>query len=155
MAGSRSWQSASLPGRLATSSAPLAAGQFAGLARRLAGLGRLDHLGGDGAGVLRVLLQPGAEHVVDEALHHRADLGRDELVLGLRGELRVRHLHGEEAGEALAAVVARKVDFLAFQEAGAVGVAGHLPGQRTAEAGEVRAAVALGMLLVKASTFSW
>ena len=49
LAGSRSWQSASLPGSEAMSSAPLRR-QLARLARRLAGGGGLDHLADDDLG---------------------------------------------------------------------------------------------------------
>src|SRR5690606_4050828 len=61
----------------------LAPGQLARLARRLARRRGLDHLGDDLAGVGRVLLEPAAELLVDEALDRRAHFGRDQLVLGL------------------------------------------------------------------------
>ena len=41
---------------------------------------------------------------LDDALH----LGRNQLVLGLRRELRVRHLAGQHAGQALARVLAER-----------------------------------------------
>ena len=53
------------------------------------------------------------------------------------------HLTDEHAGQALAAIVAGKVDLLLLEQARAFGVAGHLPRQRAAEADEMRAAVAL------------
>ena len=74
----------------------------------------------------------------------RAHLGRDELVLRLRGEFRVRHLDREHAGQALAAIIAGEIDLLALGEAGALGIARHLPRQRRAQAGEVGAAITLG-----------
>ncbi len=80
--------------------------QLARLPRRLARRGGLDHLADDRLGFRRVLLEPGAELVVDDALDHRADLGGDQLVLGLRREFRVGHLDREHRGHALAAVVA-------------------------------------------------
>ena len=52
----------------------LAAGQLARLARRLARLRRLHHLADDGAGLVRMLLEPMAEHLVDEALDRRPHL---------------------------------------------------------------------------------
>ena len=82
----------------------LAIGEFAGqrgdaerafarhlarLARGLARRGGLDHLADDDLGLGRMLLEPGLEHVVDDALDRRPHLGRDQLVLGLRGEFRV------------------------------------------------------------------
>jgi hypothetical protein len=54
---------------------------------------------------------------VDEALDHRAHFGGDQLVLGLGGEFRVRHLHRQDAGQALAAVVAGKRDLFLLQQA--------------------------------------
>ena len=75
----------------------LAARQFARLARGFARGGGLDHLADDDLGFGGVLLEPGLQRVVDHALDHRADFGGDELVLGLRGEFRVRHLHESTA----------------------------------------------------------
>ena len=74
----------------------LAAGQLARLARRLARRGGLDDLADDDLRFRRMLLEPGAEGVVDEALDHRPNLGGDQLVLGLRGEFRVGHLDRED-----------------------------------------------------------
>ena len=75
----------------------LAAGELARLAGRLARGGGFHHLADDGLGLGRVLLEPGRERLVEHALDHGAHLGRDELVLGLRGEFRVGHLDGEHA----------------------------------------------------------
>ena len=50
----------------------LAPRQLARLPRRLAGGRRLDHLADDRLRLRRVLLEPGAELVVDDALDHRA-----------------------------------------------------------------------------------
>ena len=52
----------------------LAAGELAGLARRLARLRRLHHLADDHPRLLRMLLEPLREQVVDQPLDHRADL---------------------------------------------------------------------------------
>jgi hypothetical protein len=51
LAGSRSWQSASLPGSEVDVERALAPGQFARLARGLAGGGGLDDLADDGLGL--------------------------------------------------------------------------------------------------------
>src|ERR1700749_1493385 len=80
LAGSRSWQSASLPGRELMSSADL---------RRVSS---------------RAL----------RAASRRAPLGRDQLVLGLAGELGVGHLDRQHAGQALAGVLAGDPDLLAL-----------------------------------------
>ena len=90
-----------------------------------------------------MLLEPGAERLVDDALDDRPHFGGDELVLGLRREFRVGHLDREHAGQALAAILAGDGDLLALGDAGRFRVADHLPRQRAAEAGEMRAAVAL------------
>ena len=90
-----------------------------------------------------MLLEPGIERVVDDALDHRAHLGGDELVLGLRGELRVRHLDRQHRGQALAAIVAGERDLLLARARRLLRIAGDLARQRAAEAREMRAAVAL------------
>src|SRR3546814_12164768 len=68
-----------------------------------------SHLADDAPGLLRVLLEELAEPLVDHRLDDGTDLGRHQLVLGLAGELRVGHLHGQHAGQALARVVAGKL----------------------------------------------
>ena len=133
----------------------LAAGELARLARRFARGGGLDDLADDDLGFGRVLLEPGGERLADQAFDHRPHLGGDQLVLGLRGELRVRHLDREHAGEALARILAGQRHLFPLGDAGALRIAGDLARQRPAEAGEVGAAVRCGMLLVKHSTFSW
>src|SRR3954469_175692 len=105
--GSRSWQSASLPGREFMSSAPLRRGSSRALRGASRGAaappplpssGLLDHLADDRLGFRRMLFEPGGEAVVDGALDRRADLGGNELVLGLRREFRVRHLDRQHRG---------------------------------------------------------
>jgi hypothetical protein len=88
----------------------LATRQLPRFARGLARLRRLQHFADDCPRVLRVLLEPLGEQLVDEPLDHRPNLGRYEFVLGLRGEFRVGGLDREHAGEALAAIVAGEVD---------------------------------------------
>ena len=66
LAGSRSWQSASLPGQRRDVERALAPGQLAGLARRLAGDRGLDDLGDDLLGLGRMLLEPAAELFADQ-----------------------------------------------------------------------------------------
>ena len=119
-----------LAGQVGDIERALAAGEFARLAGRFARRGGFRHLGGDDLAVGRMLLEPLAERLVDDAFDHRPHLGGDQLVLGLRREFRVRHLHREHAGQALAAIVAGDVDLLALADARALGIAGHLPGQR-------------------------
>ena len=84
----------------------LAARELARLARRFACRGGFDDLADDDLGLGRMLLEPGAERLVDDALDHRPHLGGDQLVLGLRREFRVGHLDRKHAGQALAAILA-------------------------------------------------
>src|SRR3546814_13036508 len=65
------------------------------------------------------------------------------LVLGLAGELRVGHLHGQHAGQALARVVAGKLHLLFLQQAGGGGVVVDLTCEGGAKAGQVGAAIPL------------
>ncbi len=128
----------------------LAPRQLARLARGLAGGRRLHHLGDDDLGFLGVLLEPGGQLIAHDALHHRLHLGGDELVLGLAGELGVRHLDGQHRGEPLAGVVAGDRHLLLLGDAALVGVLVDDAGERCTEAGEVRAAVALGNVVGEA-----
>src|SRR5439155_1363616 len=57
------------------------ADDFARFSRGLARRGGLDHLADDNLGLGRMLLEPGLERIIDDALDHRPDLGGDELVL--------------------------------------------------------------------------
>ena len=101
------WQSASLPGRPPPPSRPL---RLRARSRALRAAIRADAaacalrtmsraLGG-------VLLEPGAELVVDHALHEALGLGVAELGLGLALELRLAELDRDDRGQALADVVA-------------------------------------------------
>ena len=55
---------------------------------------------------LRVLLQEGAERLVDDRLHRAGHLGVAELALGLPLELRLGQLDRDDRGQALAHVLA-------------------------------------------------
>ena len=81
---------------------------------------------------------------VDQALDDRADLGGDQLVLGLGREFRVGAFDAEHASQALASVLAGQIDLLLLEQPRAFGIADHLTGERAAQADEMRAAVALG-----------
>ena len=139
--GSRTVQSASLPGQRRVLERRLAAGQVARLAGGGAGPGRVDRLEDDPARVGRVLLEELGELAVDDRLDEALDRRVAELGLRLALELRVLELHGDDRGQALADVVAAQVRVLLLQHAllARVGVQG--PRQRRAEAGEVRAAL--------------
>ena len=128
----------------------LAPGQLAGLARGFARQRRLDDLADNLARFGRVLLEPGIEGLADDPLDRRADLGGHQFFLGLGRELGVRHLEREDAGEPFARVFATERDFLLAGDAGNLGVLGDRAGERVAEAGQMRAAVALRDIIRKA-----
>ena len=119
----------------------LAPCQLARLARRLACRGRVHHLLDDALGLARMGFEPMRHRIRHRRLHHRLHLGTDQLVLGLRGEFRVRHLHRQHRRHAFAHVVADQSEAVLF--AHALGVFAHHPRHRLAETGQMRAAVAL------------
>ena len=80
--------------------------QVARLAGRLAGPGGAHGLLDDGPRHRRVLLEVAAEVLVHHRLDDALDLGVAELGLGLPLELRLPHLDVQDAGQALADVVA-------------------------------------------------
>ncbi len=87
----------------------LAAGEVARLARGLAGARGLDALLDDPPRLARVLLEVLGELLVDHLLDPALDLGGDQLVLGLRGELGVLDLDRDDGRQPLAHVVAGEV----------------------------------------------
>ena len=88
-----------------------------------------------------MFLEPGRQRLVQDVLDHRAHFRGHQLVLGLRGEFRIGHLHRQHRGQALAAIVAGQRDLFALGVG--LGIAVDLARQRAAEAGEMGAAVAL------------
>ena len=141
-AGSRSWQSASFPGRPAGIERGLAARELAGLAGRFAGAGGVDALADDFSRDGGMLVEIFAELFVDQRFDQALDVAI-ELALGLAFELRLRQLYGNDGDEAFAHVVAIDRDFvlLLLQHAEGVGVVVDGARERGAEAGKVRAAV--------------
>ena len=107
--GSRSWQSASLPGSADALERALADDQVARLARRLAGARRGQRLLDDPPRVPRVLLEVLVEALGDRGLDLALDLGVAQLGLGLALELRIGHLDADDRRQAFADVVAREV----------------------------------------------
>ena len=132
----------------------LADDQVARLARGLAGAGRRQALLDDPAAVGRVLVEVLAEAVGDRGLDLALDLGVAELGLGLALELRVGQLDADDRGQTLADVVAGQVGVGVLEDAGSTRLVVERARQRRAEAGQVRAAVDVLMLLANASTFS-
>ncbi len=137
--GSRSLQSASLPGRPPESSAPLRRVRSRAL-RAASRARRLDRLGDDALGHRRVVLEVIAQLLVDQRLDLALDVAV-ELALGLALELGLGQLDADHGDQALAHVVASEVflDVLEQVEALADDVDG--AGEGAAEAGEVGAAV--------------
>ena len=142
-AGSFSWQSASFPGRPAMSRAPLR--RVSSRALRAASRARAASM------ILPTMALASAgcssrnsdsllrDRRFDHALHFR----RDQLLLGLRGELRIRQLHREDGRETFARVVARGRDLLLFRRHLFFDVVVQRARERCAEAGEMGAAILL------------
>ena len=95
-----------LAGQGAVVERALAPHQVARLPRRLARAGGVHRLRDDALRDRRVLVEVRAELVVDDGLDDALDLGVAELGLRLALELRPRDLDADDAGEALADVVA-------------------------------------------------
>ena len=129
-----------LAGQRAAVERALAADEIAGLAGRLARPRRVDRLADDLAGDRRILLEVGAEPVVQDRLDDALDLGVAELGLGLPFELRVRNLDADDRRQPLADVVAGDALFEILGEVVLRRVRVDRPGQRRPEAGQVRAA---------------
>ena len=119
----------------------LAAGKLARLARRLSRARGVDDLRDDGFRLGRTFQQELLELRGHRVLDHATHFGRDELVLRLRRELRVRHLHRQDRGQALARVIARGLDLLLLRFA--LDVLVERAGQCRAETLQVGAAVLL------------
>src|SRR5471032_1787323 len=120
-----------------------AAGQVAGLAGRFARARRFDDLAADDFGVVRFFLQVVGQRLGDDLFDRAAHFGRHQLVLGLRREFRLRHLHGQHAGQAFAHVVAGDFNLGLLGELVLVDVFVDDARHRRAQAGQVGAAVAL------------
>ena len=140
-AGSRTVQSASLPGRVEFSSADLRRVRSRALRAAWRARAASTDFGDDPPRVGRVLLEELAELAVDGLLDQALDRRVAELGLRLALELRVGELHRDHRGQALADVVAGQVLVLLLQQALVARVGVQRPGQRRAEAGEVRAAL--------------
>ena len=141
-AGSRSWQSASLPGQAAGIHGRLAARQLAGLAGRFARARGVDALADDAARHGGVLVEVFAQRLVDQLLDLALDVAI-QLAFGLPFELRLRQLHGDDGDQAFAHVVAgdRDLVFLLLEHSRGAGEIIDGARQRGAEAGKVRAAI--------------
>ena len=114
------------------------------LAGRLPGARRVEHLGDHLARVLGAFVQVGREVARELLLHRWLHFARYQLVLGLGGELGIRHLHRHDRRQSLPRIVAGGRHLRLLGDAFAFDVAVQRARQRGAEASHVRAAVALG-----------
>ena len=121
----------------------LAPRQFTGFPRGLTRQRGLDDLADNHPRLDGVFLEPFAEFLVHQPLDGGPHLGGHKLVLGLRAELWVGHLHGQDTGQPLARVVPGEAHLLALGDAGRVRIVVHRPRQRTAKTRHMRAAIAL------------
>jgi hypothetical protein len=132
-----------LPGQAEGIQHPFAPGEIARLARGLARARRLDDLAADDARVVRPLEEELAELLGDDLLDHRAHFRGHELVLGLRGELGLRHLDRENRGEPFLHVVAGGLHLRLLGELARFYVLVERARHRRAQPRHVGAAVAL------------
>jgi hypothetical protein len=151
LAGSRSWQSASLPGRRDDVERALAAGQVARLAGGFAGGGGLDDLADDGLG----LGGCSSNQRPRFSLTTFSTTGRtsDETSLSLVCDENLGSGTLTESTQVRPsrAVVAGERDLFLLGDAGCLGIAVDLARQRGAEAGRCVPPSRCGMLLVKHS----
>ena len=121
-AGSRSWQSASLPGSEAPSSAPLRRVSSRALRAASRAAAASTTLPTTMLRFGRMFLEPAGPAARSRRLRRRAHFRGDQLVLGLRAEFRIGHLDRQHAGQALAAFVAGQRDLLLLRDAGILGI---------------------------------
>ena len=88
-----------------------------------------------------MLLEIGAEHLVDDALHRALDFGIAELGLCLTLELRLVDLDRQDGRQSFANVVPAERKVVLFQRLALAGVRVDGARQRRLEAGEVRPAL--------------
>ena len=129
-----------LAGEAAAGEGALADG-FAGLAGGLAGAGGVEGLVDDAFADLRVGFEILVQALVAEGADDALDLGGEQLDLGLRLELGVGVLDGDDGGEAFADVVAGDLGVLVLEQIIRLGEGVDRAGEGAAEAGEVGAAV--------------
>ena len=140
-AGSRTEQSASLPGSVVFSSADLRRVRSRALRAASRAREACDGLADDVAPVRGVLLQELGQPAVDRRLDEALDRRVAELGLGLALELRVLDLDRDDRRQSLAHVLAAEVVVLLLELALLARVVVDRARQRRAEAREVRAAL--------------
>ncbi|SVK46639.1 Uncharacterised protein [Acinetobacter baumannii] len=120
-----------------------AAGHLTRFTRRFARARRVDDFANHDFRVARILHQVIHQLLVHQRFNRGFHLGRDQLVLGLRRELRIRHLHRHHGDQAFTRVIAGGADFGLLAVAFLLHVAVQRTGHRGTETNQVRAAVAL------------
>ena len=101
----------------ATEEALAVAGKIAGFAGRDARRGGVDRLARDLLALGGILLEPGAELIVDDLLDEGLHLGVAELSLGLSLELRLAELDAHDGSEPLAHIFTSEVGVLVLEDA--------------------------------------
>ena len=94
---------------------PFAAGKIAGFAGRLARARGFNGLVDDLAAHCLVLLEEGAQALVDERLHRAGNIGI-QLAFGLPLKLRLRQLHADHRDQAFPHIVAAEVFLHIFEQ---------------------------------------
>ena len=123
---------------------PGSSAHFPGLARRFPRPGGVDDLADHLFGVLGVFLQECGEIAAQFLFDGRLNLARHQFVLGLRGELGIRHLDRDHAREALPRIVPGGGDLRLLREPLALHVGVEGSGHRGAKSRQVGAAIRLG-----------
>ena len=133
-------KSAALQSQLSTVERSFATGKVASLSRCLTGTRSFDRLVNDLAGDGWILLEKGAQPLIDKRLNRAGDVGV-ELAFGLSFELWLRKLYAYYCDQTFTDIVSREVLFEVFEQAHLL--AGVVDGarERSAEAGKMRPAI--------------
>ena len=117
--------------------------QIAGFTCGFAGMCGLDDFGHNDLGDLGVFFKPFGQFFVHQVFDGRSNLGRNQLILRLGRKFRIRNLHRQHAGQALAGIIAGKADFFPFRDPAGLRIIVNCAGQGGAETGHVCTAIAL------------
>ena len=120
-----------------------ATGHLTGLTRRFTGTCRVDHLADDQLGFVRVFQQEVGEVLAHFLFDRGLHFGRNQLVFGLRAELRIRHLHRDDRGQAFTGIVTGGGDFVLLRQTFRFDVGVQVTRQCGTETHQVSTAVAL------------
>ena len=99
-----------------------------------------DRQHGDLLALIGVLVEPERERVLDDALDDTRRLARGELLLGLAGELRLAHLHGQHEAHAVPHILGRELQTARHEVAELAELAHRIRGAH-AQTVDVRAAL--------------